>query len=64
MHSFLTLALILLPMFVGFFLPQRAKLNHYAEQGLNGLVFIILMVIGAELGLINYQKSRDKLATT
>jgi uncharacterized membrane protein YbjE (DUF340 family) len=39
-------------MFVGFFLPQRAKLNHYAEQGLNGLVFIILMVIGAELGLI------------
>ncbi len=52
MHSFLTLALILLPMFVGFFLPQRAKLNHYAEQGLNGLVFIILMVIGAELGLI------------
>lgn len=52
MHSFLTLALILLPMFVGFFLPQRAKLNHYAEQGLNGLVFIILMVIGVELGLI------------
>lgn len=33
-------------------MPQRAKLNHYAEQGLNGLVFIILMVIGVELGLI------------
>ncbi len=51
MHSFLTLILILLPMFVGFFLPHHAKLGQYAEKGLNALVFVILTVIGVELGL-------------
>lgn len=52
MQNFTTLVLILLPMFVGFFLPNTASLTKKAEQGLNYLVFIILAVIGVELGFV------------
>lgn len=53
MQNFLTLVLILLPMFVGFFVPNSPKITKKAEQGLNYLVFIILMVIGIELGFVD-----------
>ena len=52
MQNFLTLVLILLPMFVGFFVPNNPNLTKKAEQGLNYLVFIILGVIGIELGFV------------
>lgn len=52
MQNFFTLVLILLPMFVGFFLPNTPHLTKKAEQGLNYLVFIILGVIGIELGFV------------
>ncbi|MDO4896869.1 MAG: lysine exporter LysO family protein [Moraxella sp.] len=52
MQNFLTLVLILLPMFVGFFVPNTPSLTKKSEQGLNYLVFIILIVIGIELGFV------------
>ncbi|AWY21700.1 lysine exporter LysO family protein [Moraxella bovis] len=53
MQGIITLLLILTPMFVGFALPNSKKSTHLAERGLNYLVFIILMVIGMELGLVD-----------
>lgn len=52
MQGLITLLLILTPMFVGFFLPNSKKSTHLAERGLNYLVFVILVVIGIELGLV------------
>lgn len=52
MQNFLMLVLILLPMFVGFFVPNTAWLTKKAEQGLGYLVLIILGVIGIELGFV------------
>ncbi len=53
MESLITLLLILTPMFIGFFLPNTKKRTQRAEQGLNYLVFVILTVIGIELGLVD-----------
>lgn len=52
MQGLITLFLILMPMFVGFFLPNSQKSTHLAERGLGYLVFVILAVIGLELGLV------------
>ena len=52
MQGLITLLLILSPMFVGFALPYHQRWTQKAEQGLNALVFIILVVIGIELGLV------------
>lgn len=52
MQGFLTLILILAPMFVGFALPNRPSLTAFAEKGLTWLVFVILCVIGVELGQV------------
>lgn len=53
MQGFMTLLLILTPMFIGFALPHRPQWTKWAEQGLNYLVFVILVVIGIELGLVD-----------
>lgn len=53
MESLITLLLILTPMFIGFFLPNTKNRTRLAEQGLNYLVFVILVVIGIELGLVD-----------
>lgn len=52
MQGLATLLLILTPMFVGFALPASQTYTKKAETGLNYLVFIILVVIGIELGLV------------
>ena len=53
MQGIITLLLVLTPMFVGFALPNNKKSTHLAQRGLDYLVFMILMVIGMELGLID-----------
>lgn len=53
MQGFITLLLVLTPMFAGFALPNNKKSTHLAQRGLDYLVFMILMVIGMELGLID-----------
>lgn len=52
MQSLFTLVLILLPMFIGFFLPVGSIWLKRAETALGYLVFVILVVIGIELGLV------------
>lgn len=52
MNGLLTLILILTPMFIGFALPTRPDWVKTAERLLNYLVFLILVVIGIELGLV------------
>lgn len=52
MNGLTTLILILAPMFVGFALPCRQDWVKLAERALNYLVFLILIVIGIELGLV------------
>lgn len=61
MNGLLTLVLILTPMFVGFALPTRSNWVRTAERCLNYLVFLILIVIGIELGLVDdlSQKVRE-----
>ncbi|WII96019.1 lysine exporter LysO family protein [Moraxella haemolytica] len=53
MNGLLTLILIVTPMFVGFGLPSRPSWVITAERLLNYLVFLILIVIGIELGLVD-----------
>ncbi|MDO5651506.1 MAG: lysine exporter LysO family protein [Moraxella sp.] len=53
MNGLITLVLILTPLFIGFFLPNTPKLTHFAERALGWLVFLILLVIGIELGLVD-----------
>lgn len=52
MNNFFTLILILTPMFIGFLLPKNAHVAKFGERILNALVFLILWVIGVELGLV------------
>ncbi|MDO4250069.1 MAG: lysine exporter LysO family protein [Moraxella sp.] len=53
MDSIITLVLILAPMFVGFLLPVHQQLAHWSEKILNGLVFLILTIIGMELAAVD-----------
>ncbi|WP_323841336.1 MULTISPECIES: lysine exporter LysO family protein [unclassified Moraxella] len=53
MNALVTLILILTPMFIGFALPNRTDLTKMAERALNYLIYLILIVIGIELGLID-----------
>lgn len=53
MNNIVTLLLILVPMFVGFMLPKNHRLAVLGERTLNILVFLILIVIGIELGLVD-----------
>lgn len=53
MDGIITLLLILTPMFIGFLLPKNPRLAHFGEKILNALVFLILIVIGIELGLVD-----------
>lgn len=50
MQGILSLLLILTPMFVGFALPHRPSWLTLAEKSLSHLVYIILIIIGMELG--------------
>lgn len=61
MNSLITLILILLPMFIGFFLPINQIFSLYAEKMIQYLVLMILWVIGIELGLVEglHQKLDD-----
>lgn len=52
MNGLITLLLILTPMFIGFALPSHTNWASVAERALNYLVFLILIVIGIELGLV------------
>lgn len=52
MNGLITLLLILAPMFIGFALPSRPNWVGTSERALNYLVFLILIVIGIELGLV------------
>ena len=52
MNGLITLLLILAPMFIGFALPSRPNWVGTVERALNYLVFLILIVIGIELGLV------------
>lgn len=52
MQGIITLLLILSPMFVGFALPTSQKRVAASERALNYLVYLILIVIGIELGLV------------
>lgn len=58
MAGFLTLILILAPMFLAFCLPKNQKLAHLFEKLLNYVVFLLLIIIGTELALVAdlYQK--------
>lgn len=49
MDGIITLALILTPMFVGFFLPVNGKLARFGEKVLTLIVYLILLLIGNEL---------------
>ncbi|VEG13291.1 lysine exporter LysO family protein [Moraxella cuniculi] len=53
MQGIVTLLLILSPMFIGFMLPISKSWAKTSEQALNGLVYLILIVIGIELGLVD-----------
>ena len=53
MQGIITLLLILSPMFVGFALPTSARMVAISERLLNYLVYLILIVIGIELGLVD-----------
>lgn len=50
MQGIWSLLLILTPMFVGFALPHRPAWHTLAEKSLGYLVYIILIIIGVELG--------------
>lgn len=52
MQSILALALILTPMFVGFALPHHPHWHTLAEKSLGYLVYVILIIIGIELGSV------------
>lgn len=52
MNGLITLFLILMPMFIGFALPHHHNWVSVAERSLNYLIFLILIVIGIELGLV------------
>ncbi|UNU73424.1 lysine exporter LysO family protein [Moraxella nasovis] len=51
MNGIFTLILIITPMFIGFALPVADKHAIYAEKIINYLVFLLLIVIGIEIGL-------------
>ncbi|MCL1622697.1 lysine exporter LysO family protein [Moraxella sp. Tifton1] len=53
MNGLITLFLILTPMFIGFALPTHTDLVKMAERTLNYLIYLILIVIGIELGLVD-----------
>lgn len=53
MNGLITLILILTPMFIGFALPAHQGLVKAAERALNYLIYLILIVIGIELGLVD-----------
>lgn len=53
MSHLITLFLILMPMFIGFALPKSPYLAQKSETLLGGLVVVILLVIGIELGLVD-----------
>lgn len=53
MEGFITLVLILVPMFVGFLLPKNPKFAHLSEKLLNYIVFLLLIIIGIELALVD-----------
>lgn len=53
MQGITTLLLILSPMFLGFVLPTSKKVIAISECLLNYLVYLILIVIGIELGLVD-----------
>lgn len=50
MQGILALILILTPMFIGFALPHRQTWHTLVEKSLGYLVYIILIIIGVELG--------------
>lgn len=52
MHGLMTLVLILSPMFVGFALPTHRRWVLMSEKLLTQVVFVLLVVIGIELGLV------------
>lgn len=52
MQNLIALLMILMPMFVGFALPSRPSVIKKAEKGLNYTVFLILVIIGMELGKV------------
>ncbi len=52
MEGIITLLLILSPMFIGFALPTNTAWVKKAETALSYLVYILLIVIGIELGLV------------
>lgn len=52
MSGLITLVLILSPMFIGFLLPSRPEWVKMSETALGYLVFLLLIVIGIELGLV------------
>ena len=52
MDSLITLVLILAPLFIGFFLPSHTHLTQLADRVLSSVVFLILVVIGIELGMV------------
>ncbi len=53
MQGILTLILILSPMFIGFILPSSKQWVARSESALGLLVYLILIVIGIELGLVD-----------
>lgn len=53
MQGILSLLLILTPMFVGFALPHRPSWLKLAEKSLGYLVYVILIIIGMELGHVD-----------
>lgn len=63
MNTFLTLTLILMPMFVGFFLPANPALAQLGEKALTLIVFLILFLIGTELShLDNFGQIMGQMA--
>lgn len=63
MHSMITLLMILTPMFIGFLLPANKRLAVFAEQFLTYIVFLLLILIGIELALVdNLTDTLQKIA--
>lgn len=52
MNSLATLFLILMPMVIGYSLPKHIGMAKFGEQILTALVFLILIIIGTELALV------------
>lgn len=53
MQGMTTLLMILTPMFLGFFLPKNTRLALLSEKLLNYIVFLLLILIGIELALVD-----------